>query len=217
MVETLPMFPLESVLFPGATLPLHVFEPRYRTLVRELLERDEDAREFGVVLIERGSEVGGHDVRFHVGTRARVVQTRELDDGRYALLAVGVERLRVVEWLPDSPFPRASVERWPGSIGDPTGSRERVERALRSILTVVRSARALDGPDPGGAGDLEALTLSVDPAAASWQAAALAPLGPLDAQRLLEAESAADRLEGLERSLTETLDLLRRDTGGSAQ
>ena len=73
------MFPLGTVLFPGAVLPLHVFEPRYRALVRDCLAGD---REFGVVLIERGSEVGGGDVRVEVGTVARIVQVAEPPDGR---------------------------------------------------------------------------------------------------------------------------------------
>ena len=88
----LPMFPLGSVLVPSAGLPLHVFEPRYRALVQDCLAGD---REFGVVLIERGSEVGGDDVRTSVGTVARIVEATELPDGRWAVAAVGVRRVRV--------------------------------------------------------------------------------------------------------------------------
>ena len=104
---TLPMFPLGSVLFPHAALPLHVFEARYRSLVEECLAGEP---EFGVVLIERGSEVGGGDTRFGVGTVARIVDASLFPDGRYALVTVGTARLRVHEWLPDDPYPRASVE-----------------------------------------------------------------------------------------------------------
>src|SRR4051812_45485804 len=100
----LPMFPLGTVLFPYALLPLHVFEPRYRMMMRGVLRGDQ---EFGVVLIERGREVGGGDTRFALGTLARVVRATELDDGRYALTAVGVRRLRVDEWLADDPYPQA--------------------------------------------------------------------------------------------------------------
>ena len=89
-MPSLPMFPLGTVLFPYATLPLHVFEPRYRLMTRHVLDGD---HEFGVVLIERGSEVGGGDVRFDVGTVARVVQIAEVPDGRYALVTVGVRRI----------------------------------------------------------------------------------------------------------------------------
>ena len=101
------MFPLGSVLVPSGGLPLHVFEPRYRTLVHDCLARN---WEFGVVLIARGSEVGGADVRTDVGTAARIVESAELPDGRWALVAVGVRRIRVQRWLEDDPYPRADVE-----------------------------------------------------------------------------------------------------------
>ena len=103
------MFPLGAVLFPSMVLPLHVFEPRYRALTRDCLAGD---RRFGVVLIERGSEVGGGDVRFSVGTAAQIVEAAELPDGRFALGTVGVQRVRVVSWLDDDPYPRAEVEVW---------------------------------------------------------------------------------------------------------
>src|SRR5829696_5584015 len=100
------MFPLGTVLLPGAYLPLHVFEPRYRALVRDCLEGD---GEFGVALIERGQEVGGGDSRFDVACVARIVEAGEMPDGRWALGTVGVRRARVEAWLPDDPYPRAEV------------------------------------------------------------------------------------------------------------
>ena len=100
------MFPLGTVLFPHALLPLHVFEPRYRLMTERVLV---DGGEFGVVLIERGSEVGGGDVRFDLGTVARIVRAQQLPDGGYALVTVGIRRIRVTCWLPDDPFPQAEV------------------------------------------------------------------------------------------------------------
>src|SRR5581483_4712643 len=117
-----PMFPLGSVLYPYATLPLHVFEPRYRMMMRDCLRGD---AEFGVVLIERGHEVGGGDARFSLGTLARLVRAHELPDGRYMVHAVGTRRLRVDEWLPDDPYPRAEVTLLP----EPRLSSEEAERA----------------------------------------------------------------------------------------
>jgi ATP-dependent Lon protease len=99
----MPMFPLGTALLPGAVLPLHVFEPRYRQMVHDIVSDSVDAPEFGVVMIERGREVGGGDTRTRVGTVARVVDMRALPDGRYALVAVGAERLQVKAWLPDDP------------------------------------------------------------------------------------------------------------------
>ena len=107
MDEPLPMFPLGTVLFPHSVLPLHVFEPRYRTLTERCLADDST---FGVVLIERGSEVGGGEVRFDVGTATRILQAGRLDDGRYVLVTVGERRVRVRRWLPDDPYPLAEVE-----------------------------------------------------------------------------------------------------------
>src|SRR5688572_25865098 len=111
------MFPLGSVLVPGMVLPLHVFEARYRALVRDCVAGD---GEFGVVLIERGSEVGGGDVRTDVGTVARIVQADEMPDGRFALGAVGVRRVRVQRWLDDDPYPRAELADWPDVTPGPT-------------------------------------------------------------------------------------------------
>ena len=99
-MSRLPMFPLGTVLLPGAVLPLHVFEPRYRALVSDCLAGEP---EFGVVLIERGREVGGGDVRRDVGTVARIAEVASLPDGRSALMTVGTRRITVRQWLPDDP------------------------------------------------------------------------------------------------------------------
>src|SRR5258706_11763431 len=101
------MFPLGTVLYPHVLIPLRIFEARYREMTRDLLAGD---GRFGVVLIERGSEVGGGDTRSDFGCVAQLVQAQQAPDGRFALMAIGVERLRVHEWLPDDPYPRAVVQ-----------------------------------------------------------------------------------------------------------
>ncbi|NLE79040.1 MAG: ATP-dependent protease, partial [Rhodococcus sp.] len=93
----LPMFPLGSAVLPGDKLPLHVFEPRYRDLVHDCLAAPEPR--FGVVLIARGSEVGGGDVRHDVGTIAHIDTHAAIGDGRFELLCRGADRIRVIEWL----------------------------------------------------------------------------------------------------------------------
>ena len=100
------MFPLGSVLFPSMPLALRVFEERYLAMLASVLQ--EEPSEFGVVLIERGQEVGGGEHRFDVGTVARIAQL-ESAEGFIALIAHGTRRFRVVEWLPDDPYPRALV------------------------------------------------------------------------------------------------------------
>lgn len=196
----LPMFPLGTVLLPYALLPLHVFESRYRVMIRHVLDGD---HEFGVVLIERGSEVGGGDVRFGTGTIARVVQAAELPDGRYALTAVGMTRLRVTRWLPDDPYPRAEVVPLADEVPRSAGDRAARARVAVALATVSSLARRLDPRID------EAATLDDDPVRASYEAAALAPIGPLDAQRVLEAANAATRLDVLATLLGERADELR--------
>jgi Lon protease-like protein len=197
----LPMFPLGTVLFPHGVLPIHVFEPRYRALVDHCLAGD--AR-FGVVLIERGSEVGGGDSRFDVGTIAQIVQAGRLADGRWALATVGTERVRIVEWLADDPYPRAIVE----PCGDDDmeardGDSPSIE-AVRELLQRVHALRAQLGL-PAHAGDV---VVSPDVVRASFEAAILAPLGPLDCQELLELDDAVERLDRLTELLTQEIELL---------
>ncbi|HWC36988.1 MAG TPA: LON peptidase substrate-binding domain-containing protein, partial [Acidimicrobiales bacterium] len=129
------MFPLGTVLFPHMGLPLHVFESRYRTLMRDCLAGD---GEFGVVLIERGSEVGGGDTRFGIGTVARIAETAELPDGRWVLLATGTRPIRVTTWLPDDPYPVALVE----DLADPPMAADDMEH-LELASRAVRRALAL--------------------------------------------------------------------------
>ena len=171
----LPMFPLGSVLLPSTVIPLHIFEPRYRALARHCV--DGDGR-LGVVLIERGSEVGGGDVRFDVGTRARIADAVELEDGRWVMAVVGEERVRVRRWLPDDPYPRAEVVPCPDEgLGEDGMQRgDELERVLRRVV----GARAELGEPVAELPD----GLSPDPAVATWQALALSGLGPLDAQRV---------------------------------
>ena len=187
-VTALPMFPLGTVLFPSLVLPLHVFEERYRALTRACLDGD---REFGVVLIERGSEVGGGDVRTTVGTVARIVEAEEYPDGRFALVSVGVRRIRVDEWLPDDPYPRAEVHDWP----DPEETdRAAAAEALADMLGPFRRSVALK-VELGESSVPATIELDDDPAVASFQAAAVGPLGPLDQRKVLATEGAVPRLE----------------------
>jgi Lon protease-like protein len=202
----MPMFPLGAVLVPSAGLPLHVFEPRYRALVRDCLAGD---HEFGVVLIERGSEVGGEDVRTLVGTVARIVQSRELPDGRWAIAAVGVRRVRVMAWLPDAPYPLAEVADWPDPEPSPTHA-----DALTECLGRLRRALAL-ATEAGDDVAPATIELSDDPVLAGYQAIAVAPLGPLDRQALLAAESPDARVAQLADLLRDAIEVLQLRLGGS--
>ncbi len=198
-VGVLAMFPLQSVLLPGAVLPLHVFEERYRVLVDRCLALEED---FGVALISRGSEVGGHDVRTQVGTRARIVEAQQVPDGRWAVLAVGIGRIRIDDWLPDDPYPLADTADWP----DPPPAPDLPEAIAASTarLRRVLSLRAELGEiRPDATVDLSVDLSVFDPSLASFRLVALSPLGDLDRQRLLAAPDIADRLLRLDALLDE--------------
>jgi Lon protease-like protein len=199
------MFPLGSVLFPHAVIPLHVFEPRYRVMMRHCLDGD---REFGVVLIERGSEVGGGDVRFDVGTAARIVQADELPDGRFAVVAVGVRRVRVVRWLPDDPYPQAEVDDLvePAPDAGAAAAVAGVVDAFDALLALWRIVNP-DLPERLPAFD-------ADPNRALFEMAAAAPIETLDAQRVLEAANATTRAALLERMVRERTEDLRAQLDG---
>jgi hypothetical protein len=181
----LAMFPLSTVLYPHADLPLHVFEPRYRKMTTDCLQADGT---FGVVLIDRGSEVGGGDHRVTVGTVARIVAAAPQPDGRWVLLARGVERIRVLEWHDDEPYPVASVEELPTEDVDPDPedldrTAQRVRR-VRALLSEMGDHPPLPADALDGSGPVEQV----------WRLCAATPLNAYDRQRLLEAGDPAARL-----------------------
>ena len=90
----IPLFPLQAVLFPGGFLPLHIFEPRYRTMIKFCLEHES---EFGVVLIKEGEEVGEAATPYDVGTAARILHVENLDDGRMNIITAGEYRFQILE------------------------------------------------------------------------------------------------------------------------
>lgn len=197
----LPMFPLGTVLVPTAVLPLHIFEPRYLQLMDDItdgavpLPGDSPALDaavgagFGVVLIERGSEVGGGDVRMTVGTVARLLESRRFPDGRWLVAAVGTRRIRIERWLPDDPYPLADVEDL-----DDSGWADPDERLVVEAGRMVRRALGMVA-ELGEGGAQVTFELADDPVVASWQLCALAPIGPHDRQRLLETGDPTARLE----------------------
>ena len=200
------MFPLGIVHFPGVPLPLRVFEPRYRTLVADCLDGD---REFGVVLIERGFEVGGGDSRFDAGTMTSIVEAGMSPDGMVHLRTVGARRVHVVQWLDDDPYPRADVEDFPPFVvgGAEVEALAAVERRVRRALAM----RAELG-EPATPFNIE---LDADPNVSAFQLAAIAPLGPLDQQRLLGVEEPSPFIEALDALIGEELDALAARLAGN--
>jgi Lon protease-like protein len=103
----LPIFPLGTVLFPGGTLPLRIFEERYKLMIGRCIEQRVS---FGVVLIKAGFEVGGSAIPHDVGTTARIARVEQLPQGRYNLLTIGVERFQILETDTSEPYLQARVE-----------------------------------------------------------------------------------------------------------
>jgi Lon protease-like protein len=191
------MFPLESVLLPGDELPLRIFEPRYSALVRDCLARVDQS--FGVVLIERGREVGGDDQRCDVGVSVRIAEHEDYGDGKYRLRCPVQERIRVIEWLPDDPYPRAVIEPWPdepGAIGH--AEIRDIENRIWALFSRIASARGLE------LGDRSAILGADMPEDAGKRLYALAarvPLGAADRYSVLAAPSPVQRLVALREAI----------------
>ncbi len=186
------MFPIGTTMLPGSLLQLHVFEPRYRALMIDVLAAPDP--EFGVVLIARGKEVGGGDQRNDVGCVATVLRAAQTPDGRYAVVAGMGRRIRAVNWLADDPYPCADVEDWPDDPGDAVDAETLTELGRRTRRA---AALAVEVGDPNRDQGVEP---SDDPVLLTYQLAWLAPLGDADRYDLLCAGGAgvrAHRLAGL--------------------
>jgi Lon protease-like protein len=183
----LPVFPLGTVVVPTQLLPLHIFEERYRYLMQSITEPGAPS-EIGVVLIERGSEVGGGDTRVETGTVAHLIEADPLPDGRWVAVFAGSHRFRVLEWLPEDPFPAANVEEIADGEWNPQW-----QPLLEEAETTIRQALAM-AAELGERAAPPTFTLSSDPSMAAWQLCAVSPLGAFDRQRLLEADNHDARL-----------------------
>ncbi|MBR97476.1 MAG: hypothetical protein CL887_03150 [Dehalococcoidia bacterium] len=106
-MRNLPLFPLNTVLFPGGTIPLQVFEPRYLRLIDDCLNSDS---KFGVVLIKEGKEVGGPSVPMSVGTIAKITSIKNLPNNRLLVTSIGTDRFNILEILKDDPYMVATVD-----------------------------------------------------------------------------------------------------------
>jgi uncharacterized protein len=188
------MFPLEVAMLPGEELPLRIFEPRYTALVSDCLATDDPA--FGVVLIAAGSEVGGGDTRSDVGALAHIAECADFGDGRYRLRCVMRERIRVLEWHPDDPYPRAAVEIWPDeprAAVDVEAIRD-VEDRIVTLFERIATAR---GAEVNGRNIVEGADASGDAAMWLYALASRIPMGQADRYAVLSAPTVAARVAAL--------------------
>jgi Lon protease-like protein len=175
------MFPLGSVLLPAMPLPLRIFEPRYLKLLGDLVASEKP--EFGVVLIERGKEIGGGEKRMSIGTIASVTEIGTTQEF-LGLESYGSQRFRVNAWLPDDPYPLADIDLLPDLIWDDSllPAKVHLETKVRQLLAFVSEFGNLQfGAD---------IEFSEDPMEACWQMAGVLPVGPLDQIDLLSSQSA---------------------------
>lgn len=219
MATTLPLFPLGSVLFPGVVLPLHIFEPRYRKMVADLRELPEgEARQFGVVAIRDGREVGAQSVEsvYDIGCTARISALEAHEDGRYSLVTTGVQRFRLLDVDTSGAYLIGEVE----YLEEPSDARAEALKTSSTAL-LLGYQRALAGLRGVRTGSIP--ELPDDPTVLSYLIAAAMVLDLRDKQRLLATPDTATRLQREQVLLRrETLlikelrtlpavDLLRRD------
>ncbi len=202
----IPLFPLGTVLVPGLVLPLHIFEPRYRRLVGDLMAREPHDRAFGVVAIREGWEVGEDGVRalYDVGTLAVVREVVPYPDGRYDVMSNGDARFRLLRLVDEgTPYVCGEVE-WLGEEpGD--GDAPLLGRLVAERFEAYRAAVA-------GVGAVEAahmLELPDDPHVLSYLVAAAMVLDLSDRQRLLEQHTVSERLRAESRLLTRETTMMR--------
>jgi uncharacterized protein len=191
-METLPLFPLNTVLFPGQLLPLHIFEPRYRQMIGECIQH---GQAFGVVLIRSGAEVGEAAEPYEVGTTAHIVQVDQQTDGRMNILCVGNARFRIAQIYRDKPYLYGSIDLWPWAPFIPGSvDLDQVRRQFERYVHIL--SEMADTP-------LE-IELPADPATLANAAASALQIDSTAKQRLLTTDSIGALLSGVS-------DLLQRE------
>jgi Lon protease-like protein len=181
----LPLFPLNTVLFPGMVLPLHIFEERYKLMISHCLE---DNRPIGVVLIREGREVEGGAAPHDVGTTAVIAGSSHTKDGRYNLVTIGSERFRLLSIRDDLPYLVGSAEPWPLS----GGAVELAKRRAKSILASFEQYLELLIKAQGHRMEIE--QIPEEPRALALLVAIALQVPPAQKQNLLCQPSVADLL-----------------------
>jgi len=195
MSETLPLFPLGTVLYPGLLLPLNIFEERYRELVRDLLDGPEPRR-FGVIAIRKGRETGvdGISALYQIGCTATVREVAEQDDGRYHLLTVGTQRFRLASLDKSRPYLQGEVDLLEEEVGDEAAAGlavHAVQRGFHGYVEALASRESVEVTVP---------ELPDEPLLLSYLVAASMILD-LPVRQDLLAEPDAERRLGAERAL----------------
>ncbi|RNL64983.1 peptidase S16 [Nocardioides marmoriginsengisoli] len=204
-MTTLPVFPLNAVIFPGVVTPLHIFEDRYRALMRDLLAIDDPAdRIFAIVAIREGYEVGEHGMQsmHRTGTLVQLTESERYDDGRFDIEVTGRQRVVLNAVDSDGEYLRAECDLVADSDEDPSTAAEAVRtlstfEEYRDQLSDLRGGPVLAGPMPH------------DPTYLSYSLAATCLLSQAERQEMLEAPDAVSRLRMVRHSLREEMRAMR--------
>jgi Lon protease-like protein len=209
MSERLPLFPLGTVLFPGLVLPLHIFEDRYKQLVRDLIGGPEPRR-FGVIAIRAGREtgIGGVSALHDVGCTATLREVAEVDDGQYDIVTVGTDRFRLCGRDDSRPYLTGEIEVLDEQLGDESAAAlaaGAVQRSFRAYLNALadRGSATISVPD-----------LPDEPILLSYLVAASMVIELNDRQALLAKPDAVGRLAA-ERALLARETAILRELGST--
>jgi uncharacterized protein len=212
MGETLPLFPLGTVLFPGVVLPLHIFEERYRRLVRDLLAEPEP-RQFGVIAIRKGRETGvdGVSSLFSIGCTATLRRVSEYRDGRFDLVTVGTRRFRLRSVDDSGPYLRGEVDPLPEDVGDEAEAALVADGARRAFVDYLAALT-----ERGATVQPSVPELPDEPMRLSYLIAAAVVAELADRQALLAQPDAVARLRAERALLSSETSMLRAFTSAPA-
>jgi len=207
----MPLFPLGTVLFPGLVLPLHIFEERYRQLVRDLLDGQEP-QEFGVIAIRKGRETGvdGVSALHEIGCTARLREVTQHDDGRFELVTVGTQRFRLLGLDHSRPYLRGAID----PLTEETGDEATAALAVQAVQRTFREY--LDALATRGAARINVPDLPDEPVLLSYLVAASMIVDLSDRQVLLAEPDAAGRLAAERTLLARETRILRTLTSTPA-
>jgi Lon protease-like protein len=198
----LPLFPLNTVLFPGMPLPLHIFEDRYKQMIQDCLDQD---LPFGVVLILHGREAHGPLAEPHrIGCTARILDVQTISDGHLDITTMGQHRFRIISLNYDSPYLVGEVEYYPMTADDPdklTHPAHHLSRKVREYMNILNEVEQVD---------LDTVNLPEDPLMLAHLAAVLLQTPPEDKQELLNSASALELLNKTNKMYSREIPLLRR-------
>ena len=204
----LPIFPLGNVLFPRAQMPLHIFEPRYKSLMRDQIDQDPA---FGIVLTKTGHEVGDQPTTHSIGTAAKLLHAEELPDGRWAILVEGTMRFRILSSSWERAYLTGQVE-WLDDESQDVPLASATDRLITDFVTYLKAV-GRELADPASIESIEAGLRSVfhdDVDGLAYLIASQLPLNSWSRQRFLETPSRAERIRSASTLIRQEQVLLER-------